>query len=154
MTPSRRQQILDALVTRLESIRAGNTSDGGATFATDAGYAVFLGEAPQLGEGDPDQAVAVLVLEDEPTPFGQSLRIVLPVDIQAVCKASIDNPWTAAEQVVADIKRAVEIDRNLDGLVTGLDRGPVTVQGREPGTTTVNVSVLYRLTLKEEWGNP
>lgn len=154
MSASKRRQLLDAIVTRLEAIRAGQTSDTGATFETDAGGAVYMGEAPQLGEGDPDEAVAVLVLEDEPTPFGPSIRIVLPVDVQAVCKSDLDNPWRAAEQVVADIKRAVEIDRSLEGLVQSLDRGPVTVQPREPGTTTVNVSVSYRLTFKEDWGNP
>src|SRR5574341_1196761 len=109
---SRRQQILEAFLTLVQVIRTANG------FATDAGLTVFLGETPTLGPDDPDTAIAIVVGEEAPTYQGENVFIALPVGIQALAKPDLDQPWLAAEAVLGDIKKAVELaDRTLGGLV-------------------------------------
>lgn len=156
MSASKRRQLLDAIVTRLEAIVAGEVADLGDTFETDAGRAIYQGEIPQLGDDDQEQAIAVMPDTDEPRAIGGvAVQVVLPVNVHAVVKVTIADPWTAAEQVVADIKRAIETsDQGFDGLVQNIEREGVTVQEREPGSTVVAVTVPYRFTFREQWGRP
>lgn len=154
---SQRVLILEALVTRLRDIRTRDTAASGATYETDAGLAVYVGERPELGESDPYVAIAVLPQEDDVAGIGQQLAfmVTLPIAIEAIASVDrLDEPYLAAEAVVADIKRAIEGERTLGGLVSDMRRGSTAVVPREPGTTTVGVAVTYQLTFKEPWGNP
>lgn len=153
--PSKRQEILAAMLSRLEVIRA----DSG--FNTDAGREVFLNEMPSGGEDDPDEAIVMVVEDDEPRLQGEHVLINLPLDIQAIVKApatsrALRQAYLAAEGVLQDIKRAVELtDRRLGGLVKWqIDRGTTRTIPREPGSPYVGVAIRYALPYQEQWGRP
>jgi hypothetical protein len=82
MATSVRQAVLAAMLARLQAIAAG------AGFQTDAGAAVFLGEAPTLGPEDPDTAIAVLVGDDKVTFQSVGVQIRLPMQICALAKVA------------------------------------------------------------------
>lgn len=152
MASSRRQLILEAFRTRLQAI----TTDAG--FQTDAGKAVFLGEAPTFGPADPDAAIQIGVGDDVPIS-SQNTVVELPIEIAAIAKPDLDRPWEAIEAVIADIKTAVELaDRTLGGRLPGswqaFRRGPTRTLPRDPGSTTVGAAVEYRVTYTEKWGQP
>jgi hypothetical protein len=158
MAASNRQQILEAIKARLETIAAGEPVPGGdgLLYDTDAGLNVFMLEAPALGEGTPDVAIAVLVGEDTVKWTGMQCFVGLPVQVWALAKASLDAPWEALEQVLADIKRAIEqSDRTLGGLVKSrIERGATVTLEREPGSSTVGLGITYECPYTEVWGNP
>lgn len=145
-----RLQILQALTTRVQEITVGHG------FNTDAGLTVFLGETPQLGPEDPPAAVALVVGDEVPKYQGENVFIELPIGVQALARADLDQPWVTVEALIGDIKRAVELaDRTLGGLVRRqIVRGPVVALEREPGSTTVGASVTYFAPYVEAWGNP
>jgi hypothetical protein len=142
---SRRLRILEALLGRIELI------DGTG------------GELPQLGPDDPDKAIAIIVGEDqvEGMQVGK-LWINLPVNFVALANPRIDQPWRIAEQVLADIKTAVERpDLSLGGLLSpgrnnpeGLLRGTTEVNVRQSGSETVGVAITYVAHHAESLGRP
>lgn len=148
--PSKRQQILTTLLERLQEIRISDC------FQTGAGHAVFLGELPALGPDDPEVAIVLVPQEDEPRYQGVKVFLTLPIQIQAIAKADINQPYLAAEAVLSDIKTAVELeDRTLGGLVIRqIERGPTALLDREPGSETVGVAITYRAPYEEIWGRP
>lgn len=150
MASARRQLILEALRDRLALI----TVEHG--FNTDAGATLFTGETPELGEGDPEVAIALLVRDEEPQFQGENILTRLPIEIQALAKADLNDPYLVAEQILGDIKRAVELDdRTLGGLVRRqLERGVTRTLTRQPGSVTVGVGVLYVAPYVEKWGHP
>lgn len=149
-TASNRQQILEAFLARLERITQTHE------FQTDAGKAVFLGATPTLGPDDPDTAIAIVVREDQPGYQGENVFILLPIDIQALAKADLDNPYLAVEAILADIKRAVELpDRTLGELVKRqIRRATTRTLERQDGSTVVGVAITYACPYTEVWGNP
>lgn len=148
--PIRRQEILREFIERLGAITKANG------FQSDAGETVFIGEAPDLGEDDPTTAIAIVVGDEEPTYQGEQLAIRLPYEIQGLAKANLEEPWVTIEEVIADIKKAVELpDRTLGGLVKRqIERQAVRALPREPGSTTVGASVTYIAPFVEVWGDP
>lgn len=151
MALSRRRRILEALKVRAEAIH-------GPGFETNAGHRVFLGYAPLLGPDDPDQAIAILPGDDEVDHSGARFGIVLPVEVFAIVKASLDEPWKLVEGVIADVKRAIETDdRTLGGLLPhdhALSRGTTRTLEREPGTPFVGAAITYQVLYTEAWGEP
>jgi hypothetical protein len=150
MAATRRLQILLAVMERLSGIK---TSDG---YATDAGFTVILGEKVEFSEDDPTHAVGVVVLNDDVRYVGENVSIMLPIECQAIAKVDINVPWVAAEQILGDIKLAMEQpDRSLGGLIPGfIKRGSTRVLPRDPGSTTVGVGVTYLVPYVETWGAP
>lgn len=157
MADSRRQLILAALRTRLEVI---STSNG---FNTNAGQRVYVGEVPSLGPHDLEQAIVMLPKEDIiGTLQAGKFSITLPVDIVALAKATITDAWVTVEQLLADIKTAVELDdRSLGGLLVGgnnnpegLLRGTTEPFERPSGSDWVGVSITYAGHYRESWGRP
>lgn len=147
---ARRQLILEAFRARLLAIQI---EDG---FDTDAGDHVHLGVVPELGPDDSDIAVAITV-GDEASKFqGENVLSDLPVEVHALAKADLAEPWIASETVLADIKRAVELaDRTLGGLVPRrFYRGPVRTRERAVGSTTVGITITYLAPIVEKWGHP
>lgn len=150
---SKRQQILEAFRDRLKLILIASGYD------TDAGENVFLGEEVTLGPDDPNIAIAIDVGEDSvgqthgPTP---TLQIQLPIEIQAVAVATMASPWIAVEQVLSDIKKAIELNSVtwLGDLVQELSRGSTETLERGEGSTTVGTSITYTVLMFEEWGTP
>jgi hypothetical protein len=147
-----RQAILMQLLARVTAIQVANG------FSTDAGLAVLFGETPMLGPDDPSAAIAVIVGDDQsPDPYanlGDDVLTQVPVDIQAIARADVDQPWQTVEAIIADIKRAVETgDRTLGGLLTrNLQRGRTRTLNREPGATSIGASVQYAPIYLETWG--
>lgn len=141
-----RQRILEAVMARLQTIQVD------AGYITDAGRRIYLGEVVDLGPDDPDDALAVVPLDTQVLPN----RIeVLPVEVQAVAKADLEQPHVAIEQLLADIARAFETaDRTLGGLVKYMELGPTRALPREAGSTTVGCGITYSLTYARVWGQP
>lgn len=153
---SRRQQILEAVQTRLRTIRANTVSPGGQRFQTDAGQYVFVNETPSLGPDDPESAIAVVVGEDQVLVQGNKVIVTLPLEVQALASSQREGAWQFTEPVLADIKRALEVaDRTLGGLVhQWLQRGSTRTLERDEGSTTVGVGLAYVATYSETWGSP
>lgn len=151
---TRRKSVLAALVTRLAAIQIANG------FATDAGKTLVVGTTPAFGEDDPKQAIAILVGDDSTTwqQRGLACSNKVPYLICALSDADVANAWMTIEDLIGDIKRAIEVeDRTLGGLLTTdgpLERGPTAAFPREPGSTTVGAYVTYFAGLKEGWGTP
>lgn len=146
----RRRAIVEAFQTRLGAIAV---ADG---FRTDAGLHIFLQETPALGDDDPDIAIALLTRADESSWQGEHVMLRLPVEIQAVAKDSLDAPWLLVEDLLADIKTAVELeDRTLGGLVRRqIERGATVTVERAEGSTVVGLSITYVAPYTERWGHP
>lgn len=147
---SRRQDIIEAVRDRLTAISQANG------YQTDAGAVVLVGEAPSFGPADPPQAIALTVDDDSATYQGEQVVVVLPLVVHAIVKADLAAPYLAAEAIVADIKKAIEVDHDLGGLTVrrGLERGVVKAAVREPGSEYVAARVEYRATYAELWGAP
>ena len=141
---TRRQDIITELIDRVSAITKTNG------FSTNAGRNVYVGEIVKLGENEPDSAIAIVIGNE--TVIGQRVKVIydLDIEIQALVKAQLDQPWALAEVMIGDIKKAVELeDRMLGGAVngngqSGLERSGVEVINREPGSNQVGVSVFYR----------
>jgi hypothetical protein len=148
--PGRRQLILEALKARIERIARSRD------FRTDAGHLVFLHEEVELGQDDPETAVAIVAGEDEPSWHGEHTFLTLPVEFWAVVKISQREPWKAAEQVLADIKEAIELpDRTLGRLLKpNLERGVTRTVPRVPGSQYVVIGITYTCRFTEVWGAP
>lgn len=150
---SKRQRILEAFRTRLEAIRL---DDSEARFFTDVGWCVYLQEFPELGPEDPDAAVAIVLPEDEVPAQMVNVVTRLPIEIHALAKVGdASRPWETVEAVLADIRRAIELeDRTLGGLLRDqMRRGPTKATEREPGSTTVGASITYPVLYVEGWGD-
>lgn len=147
---SNRQDALAEMRVRLETIQK---ADG---FQTDAGKLVFFGEAPTLGPDDAPAAIVIVPQRDLRKYNGEQAVVTLPVQIQANVKVDADDPGGTLEAVIADIKKAIETDRNLGGNVVerGLEGGETEPLEREEGSAFVGASVEYRLTFPEVWGAP
>jgi hypothetical protein len=145
-----RQAILvlgGGVVSRLAAI----TVAGG--FNTDAGRAIYLGLTPQLGPNDPDVALAIVPGDEEPRWQGLKGQVAWPIEIQAVAKDDLDDPWTLVEALLEDIKRAMETpDRKIAGW--DMTRGRTRTLEREAGTTVVGAGITYVVAYAETWGHP
>lgn len=147
-----RKAILAALVARLTTIRR-------PTFATDAGLVVLVGEIA-LGEDDADCGIAVMPGETGPLGDREVWKVseTLPVQVAALARvqswADYENAWMRVEDVLADIKQAIETaDRTLGGLLPlELRRGPTVTLEREEGQQTLGVAITYEAPYATGWG--
>lgn len=145
---SARLDILNEIRTRLALIRIANG------YNTNAGALIFLGEKVTLGSSDPEQALAIEVRDDEPGHQGMNVVTVLPIEIQAIVKDTVATPILAVENVIADIRKAIETDQDLGGLALaqrGLMRGQTRVIPREEGLTTMGAGCEYQIHFAEKW---
>lgn len=154
---TQRVRILTAILERLQAIRAGEEApEGNGTFLTSVGDAVHLGVEPKLSKDDPD-ALVIAIGDDVPEVPGQQLKALIdvPVEIQALAAADLDQPWLTVEALLGDIKRALELrDRQFGGLLRTFTRGPSRTLPREPGSTSVGVGITYQVGYSEVWGKP
>jgi len=157
---SKRQLALTDLVNRLSFIQVAKG------YNTDAGLHIFLGEVPRFGPNDPPAALAVVVGDDSPETTGGTTRTRVPFEVQAIVPADMTAPTLAIEEIIADIKEAVEIEADgsvdrylgvIDGkpatLSKGLQRGAIRSIRREPGSEYVGAAVEYVATFEEKWGS-
>lgn len=149
--PSRRRRVVEWFLNHLEDITIANG------FRTDAGLALYVGMIPTLGteKGDPSIAIAVLIGEEEVRNSGTKFFISLPIDVHALRVGNNATAWLDVEDAIADVKRGVEQDPYLDGLLPGgLDRGATATHEREAGSLLVGARVRYVATYGEAWGQP
>lgn len=157
---SRRELAFNDLLHRLEFVQTANG------FNTDAGLSLFIFEEAQLGDDDPI-AIQVEPGADRPTMAGRRITAELPIQIQALVFSpafgTVAEKVHALEGLVADIKRAVEIDdgakadlqHGLEGTrPKGLIRGVTLPLERKPGSLIVGVAVEYIAIFQEAWGEP
>lgn len=147
---STRQTILEAFVGRLEGIQVATGSTG------DLGHHVFVGETPTLGENDEPYALAVVLQPERQEWQGKKVWTVLPVEVQVLVPVG-ESAWKANEAGIADVKRALEVDHDLGGLLDAhfpMKRGPVLPYVRESGGQTTGATLTYELTFQEGWGTP
>lgn len=135
-------------------------------FATDAGRTIFMGAIPQLGQDDPDAAIAIVPDDQEWETLGEHFRCDWMIAIYAVVNAVTlggsegrSRPWMLAEDVLADIKRAMEPAtdprRRMGGLLTGtLRRGPTRHFERQSGSEVIAKGQSYEHPVTEVWGHP
>lgn len=125
-------------------------------FDTDAGLAVYIGVAPELGPSDPDYAIAVVPAEELHTEDGR-ITNAFPVEVQAIGKAAAADAWIGVELLVGDIKAALEDpnDRTLGSVLKGVMKRVTTrTLERQPGATTIGTGIVYACPYVDEWGNP
>jgi hypothetical protein len=148
-TPTRKA-ILAAIVTRLAVITVANG------YATDLGLTQYVNEVPTQSPDDPSEAMAIVIGTEQPTWQGNKVFITLPFEVQILVPPS-DVAWRAVEDGVADVKRAMEVDHDLGGLLPQqfpIKRGAVQTYLREAGQTTVGAGVPYEVSYTEGWGQP
>lgn len=145
-----RQNLVAEIVDRLSGILKVNG------YQTDAGALVFDGQTPNLSEADPEQALAVILGAETVGYQGENVLVTLSVEIHAVIRADVDQPAAAGEAVLADIKKAVEVDHDLGGILLprGLERGASAAARREQGSEYTAAVVEYRCRFVEKWGQP
>ena len=147
---TRRVLILQRLGALAALIQTANGYD------TDTGLRVYLGAAPELGDADPDYAIAIVPGDEIPTEDGRIMNS-FPVAIQAIGKSSAADAWINLELLLGDIKRAIEnpADRTLGSILKGvIKRGPTRSLERVPGATTIGLEIFYTCPYVDEWGNP
>lgn len=146
----RRVRILRWFLAQLATIQVANE------FATDAGLSVHSGFIPELGPDDPPLAIAMVLGRDGSKWQMEHVALTLPVHLYAVAKADLDEPYVAAEVVLGDIKKAIEVeDRRLGRLLTSdLERGSTQTHDRAAGSLVVGVSITYNAPYRERWGHP
>ena len=146
---TRRVLILQRLGALAALIQTANGYD------TDTGLRVYLGAAPELGDADPDYAIAIVPGDEAATEDGR-ISNVLPIAIQAIGKSSAADAWINLELLLGDIKRALELeDRTLGSILKGvMKRGPTRSLERDPGSTTIGIEIFYFCPYVDEWGNP
>lgn len=148
-----RQAVLTEILARLAAITVANG------YQTDAGQEIFIGELPTLGPDDAAAVIAVLVRDDAVEDVGgfagDDIVTTLPIDIQPLAKADLDQAWLTIEAIIADVRQAIESgDRTLGDLLTKkLERGRVRPFPRASGSTMVGAAVEYRATFNEPWGS-
>lgn len=139
---------IQELRTRLEAIRVS----GG--YRTNAGQLVVFGERPTLGEDDASEAIAVSVAEDEPGHQAENVVTTIPVVLDAMARVAPAAAGQAIEDLIADVRAAVEQDHDLGGetIRRGVERGPTKPLEREAGGEVVGATIIYRLIVAEKWG--
>lgn len=159
-TLPKRYRIITEALRRLRLISVANG------FLTDVGANVFWGFVPVLGQDDVKQAIALLIGEDELAGGfqGGKVSLRLPLNIAALVSPEFrdrDEPGKQVELMLADIKRAMELDDNTFGgllrggnNVTGLSRGTTEVFERRTGTDPIGVVITYAAPYVESWGSP
>jgi len=151
---TKRQAILEVIRDRLCAV----TRPG---YTTNIGREVYVGEKPELGPDDPDEAVAILIEDDRILWQQDKKHIELPFEVVAVVKVAADKlerkqAWLRLESVLEDIKTALETDdRRMGGLLTdNLQSGGTRTLPRESGSEVISVGISYRAKYTESWGQP
>lgn len=146
---SRRREAIRAFKALLTGIKR---ADG---YFTDAGEVIAVGEAYQLGPDDPDVVLAMIVNdEDMLAPQGDVKRAVhLPIDVVVLVRPNLDDVIGSIEDGIEDVRRAVEADRTLGGiLINTLRLGRIRTLPRESATATAGAVLPYTLPVSDAYG--
>lgn len=147
MAAPKSQRLLATVLDRLETISPANG------YETKAGESVFDGEVPDLGEDDPDDAIA-LIPDDSAVNDTGYVFLGIPLRVVILTKATQERPTVRREAIMGDVKRAVEIDRTLGGLVKDVKRVAENRYVRSSGSDVIAAELVYDAQLVEKWGDP
>ena len=147
---SNRSEVLTAFLERPRAI----TIAGG--YSCDVGPGLSIGEVLRLGQDDAAAALLVVVGDSNVKFQGEQILIDLPVTISILADVGAGGAWLLAEALLEDVKKSVELtDRRLGRrLREDIRRGAERSMEREPGSTTVGISITYWLSFAEVWGRP
>lgn len=128
-------------------------------FRTNAGSHLFLNQDPSWSDNDPDEGIAIIVGFEALGWQGGRVAVTLPINVQAVVReTNLDEPWDRVEDVIFDIKKAMEPDddpdRTLGGLAIEIERGPIQTLELEQGSEFTGAQVPYPVLYHEGWGQP
>lgn len=145
--PSRRAQVIEAVLARLGTIRP----DQG--YATDAGLRVHYGRA----DVTPDDSLPVLLLRAEDSAaIAEGNRVIreLPLTVQGIVRADDRHPLLPVEPLLDDIQRALLHPSTwIEGnLVTRISYGMIRTIDREPGSRLVAIEVGLTVRFHEPYG--
>lgn len=147
----KRKRILEALAERLRVIQMANG------YATDAGRYLYWGPVV-LGPNDPPVGIAIVPGPTETNALQQGKKIItLPVEFHALAFApqEVDDAWLRVEAVLADIKRAIELeDTTMGRLAVDLTAGEVTPLVKSESGVFIGYAAEYRVVYTEHWGDP
>jgi hypothetical protein len=136
-------------------------------FNTDAGLHIFVGEWPRLGPDDAREVLAIAVGDETIEVTDSRIISKLPVEVWALVPGETENPQLAIEDIITDIKQAVEVEENptqtralgmmeagvpIGTTPKGLSRGVTRSLRRSEGSSFVGAAVEYELTFEESWG--
>jgi hypothetical protein len=145
-----RQAFLESVfLARLQTILQTNG------FNTDAGEHVQLGEVIDLGEDDPDAAIAIVPGDAVVRRQGLKVFVALPVEIQVVVRVDVTGSWVKVEEMLADVQKAIEVnDELIHGGERSLEYVTERVLPREAGMTTTGAGITYVCSWARKWGTP
>lgn len=141
-------------------------------YSSDVGQDIYVGVIPHLGPDDPPAIAITVGDETEVQDDAGRISYTVPVEVIAVIGTvsaiSSKTPQWDAEDLLADIKSVVEIEgrdqntaspayksRSLEGTTpTGFTRGACRSYPREGASEIVGASVEYRLSFRDQWGQP
>lgn len=143
------KQILDAIVTRAQTITTANG------YNTDAGNQVYLGRRNFTNI----EAFPIISISRGPEELlelvGERMKLAMPVTLEGLIEGDQDNPLTAAEELIADIKMAVcTTSDRLGGLAIRYEFVTSTPTVRDDGANFVGATVETLCTYVEYVGNP
>ena len=146
---TRRLLILERIGALLAVIQKVNGYD------TDAGLAVYIGAAPELGPADPAYVLAVVPGDEIATEDGR-ISNAFPVEVQAIGKSGAADAWINVELLLGDVKHAIELeDRTLGSVLKGvMTRRTTRTLERPAGSPTIGTGIVYSCPYVDEWGNP
>lgn len=128
-------------------------------FLTNAGSHLFLNQDPSWSEDDPVEGIAIVVGFETVGWQGDRVVVTLPINVQAiVLETDLGEPWDRVEDVITDIKKAMELgsdpDRTFGGLAIEIERGGIQTLELEQGSEFTGAQVPYQALYHEGWGQP
>lgn len=156
--PSKREQILEAIIQRLQRILQPD-------YRTNLGAKILVGRMPRFGENDATQVIAVIPKEDQVSPEqNNKVAILWPIDIAVLLSPDdFDEPWSTVEAGIMDVKRVIEDpdDPTYGGLLRGGRgnpggpvRGSTESFPRHSGSEVVGALVTWGFPYVEVRGAP
>lgn len=152
MVDSVAKRLVKTISDRCETIRVANG------FHTDAGQQVFRGRMTFDAEVDTFPCISIFAHEEVIEQNSHDERMDVQLNIAVICHAPQDilNPLDIAEDLVADVKRAVLLlsNRNADGLCADIRYAGREAMVPDDGSNTTSVRVHFEVTYPEIYGDP
>lgn len=127
-------------------------------FHTNAGQQVFRGRVTFDAEADPLPALSIFAHEEviEQNMHDERMDVKLNIAIFAHAETDALNPLDIAEDLVADIKRAVLLlsNRSAGGLCQDIRYAGREAAPPEDGSNTTSVRVHFEVLYPEIYGDP
>ena len=151
MAKSIAQQIVEAIIARVEEIRLRNG------YSTDAGRSVFWSrQAPDSGDLPCSVVWAEAPVMVERYIGGRRARYTRLVTVEAMAEGEAETSGVLADQLLADLQTAIlgPVDETIGGLVAALHLESADVGPRDDGGLIAGASLGVRVEYFAGFGNP